>query len=106
MLRTLDCGLALQCCPVVEAVRFGCQSGTPTVWQLIGNAVAIDSNNRIVVVGTFDQDGAGDALPDVKNLKWKELVTLGIPIPTPWAKVPYDSIEAIRGKLDDPDRRT
>lgn len=40
------------------------------------------------------------ALLDVKSLKWKEYVTPGIPIPTPWAKVSYDSIEAIRGKLD------
>lgn len=40
------------------------------------------------------------ALLDVKGLKWKDLVTPGLSIPTPWAKASYDSIEAIRGKLD------
>jgi hypothetical protein len=40
------------------------------------------------------------ALLDPKNVKWKDLVTLGLPIPTPWAKASYDSIEALRGKLD------
>jgi len=40
------------------------------------------------------------ALTDPANLKWKEFLTPGIAIPTPWEKVVYDSIEAIRGKLD------
>ncbi len=40
------------------------------------------------------------ALLDPGNLKWKDLATPGIAIPTAWAKVAYDSIEAIRGKLD------
>jgi hypothetical protein len=40
------------------------------------------------------------ALLDVKNVKWKNLVTPGLSVPTPWAKASYDSIEAIRGKLD------
>ncbi len=33
-------------------------------------------------------------------LKWKELTSPGIQIPTPWAKAEYDSVEAVRGKLD------
>jgi hypothetical protein len=40
------------------------------------------------------------ALVDAKDLKWKGLLTPGIAVPTPWAKAAYDSIEAIRGKLD------
>jgi hypothetical protein len=40
------------------------------------------------------------ALLDPKNVKWNNLVTPGLPIPTTWAKASYDSIEAIRGKLD------
>jgi len=36
----------------------------------------------------------------VETLKWKNLMTPAIQIPTPWAKTDYDSIEAIRGKLD------
>jgi hypothetical protein len=34
------------------------------------------------------------------KLKWKNLVTPGVQIPTPWKKAEYDSIEAMRGKLD------
>ncbi|HVN49629.1 MAG TPA: M64 family metallopeptidase [Bacteroidota bacterium] len=34
------------------------------------------------------------------KLKWKNLVTPGISIPTPWHKEEYDSIETLRGKLD------
>jgi IgA Peptidase M64/Peptidase M64 N-terminus len=40
------------------------------------------------------------SLGDPKDLKWKQLVTPGVGIPTPWEKAQYDSIEAIRGKLD------
>jgi hypothetical protein len=40
------------------------------------------------------------ALLDKKNVKWKEFVTEGTPIPTPWEKASYDSIEALRAKLD------
>jgi hypothetical protein len=36
----------------------------------------------------------------IGNLKWSNFVTPGTAIPTPWRKVEYDSIEAIRGKLD------
>jgi hypothetical protein len=28
------------------------------------------------------------------------MLTAGIPVPTPWEKPAYDSVEAIRGKLD------
>lgn len=35
-----------------------------------------------------------------KTLKWKDMVATDTPIPTPWRKAEYDSIEAIRGKLD------
>jgi hypothetical protein len=40
------------------------------------------------------------ALVDPKRLKWAPLVTSGVPIPTPWEKVAYDSVESLRGKLD------
>lgn len=33
-------------------------------------------------------------------LKWKSFVDPTTPIPTPWRKAEYDSIEALRGKLD------
>ncbi len=34
------------------------------------------------------------------NLKWKSFVETTTPVPTPWKKTEYDSIEALRGKLD------
>ncbi|HTO93795.1 MAG TPA: M64 family metallopeptidase [Bacteroidota bacterium] len=34
------------------------------------------------------------------GLKWRALVTPGVPLPTPWGKAEYDSLEALRGKLD------
>jgi hypothetical protein len=40
------------------------------------------------------------ALIDKENLKWKSFVEAGTPIPTPWEKAEYDSLERIRGKLD------
>lgn len=40
------------------------------------------------------------ALVDPGNLKWKNFVEAGTPIPTPWAKSQYDSLERERGKLD------
>jgi hypothetical protein len=40
------------------------------------------------------------ALNDPRNLKWKDLVSKDTPIPTPWGKATYDSLESIRGKLD------
>ncbi len=40
------------------------------------------------------------ALPDKENLKWANLLTEGVPIPTPWEKNAYDSLEAIRATLD------
>ncbi len=33
-------------------------------------------------------------------MKWKELLTPGIAVPTVWQKAAFDSIEALRGKLD------
>jgi hypothetical protein len=35
-----------------------------------------------------------------ENLKWHSFISLNTPIPTPWQKVKYDSIETLRGKLD------
>ncbi|MGB6033289.1 MAG: M64 family metallopeptidase, partial [Bacteroidota bacterium] len=32
--------------------------------------------------------------------KWGNFLSEGVPIPTPWEKSVYDSLEAIRGKLD------
>jgi hypothetical protein len=40
------------------------------------------------------------ALPDKADLKWQSFVKQGTPIPSPWAKAQYDSLEAERGKLD------
>jgi hypothetical protein len=40
------------------------------------------------------------ALVDKETLKWKHLIAVGTPLPTPWAKAKYDSLEAERGKLD------
>lgn len=34
------------------------------------------------------------------NLKWKPFVKEGTPIPTPWGKAEYDSLESIRRKMD------
>jgi hypothetical protein len=39
-------------------------------------------------------------LLDKENLKWKSFVEAGTPIPTPWEKAKYDSLEKVRGKLD------
>jgi hypothetical protein len=35
-----------------------------------------------------------------ENLKWGSFVDAATPVPTPWNKSAYDSIEALRGKLD------
>jgi len=40
------------------------------------------------------------ALVDPKNVKWKSFVESDTPIPTPWEKARYDSLERERGKLD------
>ncbi len=40
------------------------------------------------------------ALIDKSKLKWRSFVAEGMPIPTPWEKSTYDSLEAERGKLD------
>jgi len=40
------------------------------------------------------------ALTDRKNVKWNAFMSPGIAVPTPWGKVAYDSLEAIRAKLD------
>ncbi len=40
------------------------------------------------------------ALPDPGNVKWKALITPGVPVPTRWEKSAYDSLEALRAKLD------
>ncbi len=40
------------------------------------------------------------ALNDKDHLKWKEFVNAQTPLPTPWEKSTYDSLERERGKLD------
>lgn len=40
------------------------------------------------------------ASKDREHLKWKSLVDASTPIPTPWKKTEFDSIEALRSKLD------
>ena len=39
-------------------------------------------------------------LLDPANLKWKNLLSPGTPVPTPWEKAVYDSLEHEKGKLD------
>ncbi|RMH61688.1 MAG: peptidase M64 [Calditrichaeota bacterium] len=40
------------------------------------------------------------ALLDKNNIKWKEFITPGIEIPTPWNKKEYDRLASARAKLD------
>ena len=40
------------------------------------------------------------AQSDRNLVKWKNHLSPGVPVPTPWEKTAYDSIEAIRQKLD------
>ncbi len=40
------------------------------------------------------------ALVSKETLKWKQLVEEGTPLPTPWEKAQFDSLEAERAKLD------
>ncbi len=40
------------------------------------------------------------ALLNPAHVKWQGLLTPGVAIPTPWEKAKYDSLEALRGKLD------
>ncbi len=40
------------------------------------------------------------SLADKNNMKWKNFVAAGTPIPTPWQKTTYDSLGKERGKLD------
>lgn len=40
------------------------------------------------------------ALNDPAKLKWENLVDKGTPLPTPWEKARYDSLEQVRAKLD------
>ncbi|HHM02021.1 MAG TPA: peptidase M64, partial [Caldithrix abyssi] len=40
------------------------------------------------------------ALRDKKNIKWKEMLTPGIALPTPWNKAAYDSLAMARSRLD------
>jgi hypothetical protein len=35
-----------------------------------------------------------------ENLKWRNLISTNTPIPTPWHKTKYDSIETLQGKID------
>ena len=40
------------------------------------------------------------ALNDPSNVKWKDLVSKDTPLPTPWEKATFDSLESARAKLD------
>ena len=40
------------------------------------------------------------ALVDTSKIKWGNFIEKGTPIPTPWAKVKYDSLTNLIGKLD------
>ncbi len=40
------------------------------------------------------------ATPTKDGIKWKSFLTPGVEVPTSWEKTPYDSLEALRGKLD------
>ena len=58
-----------------------------------------------VAYNDFYQKGVEPWEPNIaanitrQNLKWKDLVKPGTPLPTPWNKSLYDSMEAKRGKL-------
>ena len=39
------------------------------------------------------------ALVDPEHLKWKSLVEPGTPLPTPWDKAAYDSLEQLRARI-------
>jgi hypothetical protein len=39
------------------------------------------------------------ALLDTARLKWKELATPGLPLPTPWGRETYDSLTTLRDSL-------
>lgn len=58
------------------------------------------SYNDFYIPGVEPWEPNITALTDKKDLKWKDVATAGIEIPTPWEKSSYDSIEAIRQKLD------
>lgn len=40
------------------------------------------------------------AMTDPGSIKWRATLTPKTPVPTPWEKAAYDSLEALRGKLD------
>jgi hypothetical protein len=40
------------------------------------------------------------ALLDRSTVKWKNMLTSGLAVPTPWNKATFDSLETLRGKLD------
>lgn len=40
------------------------------------------------------------ALLDKRNVKWKQFIEEATPLPTPWEKAQFDSLEAERAKLD------
>lgn len=40
------------------------------------------------------------AVVSKENIKWKDLLTPGVALPTTWDKITYDSLEVVRGKLD------
>ncbi len=58
-----------------------------------------------VAYNDFYQKGSEPWEPNIAantsrdGLKWKSFVKTGTPLPTPWAKVLYDSMETERGKL-------
>jgi hypothetical protein len=58
------------------------------------------SYNDFYIPGVEPWEPNITALIDKKHVKWKEFLTPGVEIPTPWDKAPYDSIEGIRQKLD------
>jgi hypothetical protein len=58
------------------------------------------SYNDFYVKGIEPWEPNLTALNDPSKLKWKNLVAAGTPVPTPWDKVRYDSLETVRGKLD------
>ena len=46
------------------------------------------------ITAMLDSADPWTALADPANLKWRELVTPGTPIPTPWEREAYDRMEA------------
>jgi hypothetical protein len=56
--------------------------------------------NDFYVAGVEPWEPNITALTDPRRLKWRSMVDEHTPLPTPWEKAQYDSIETLRARLD------